>query len=280
MAALVAGVVLGSVVTHHRGEVTALAERRSTLALDARITGSLIAEQRRGEARIALTARLRNFGPEPIDVVVQPETTVASRQRPVVVTGAEPRIEPGASTSLAVEMLVRCGQLPLPSLVVQVRTADHLTRSVPLRSTSGNPAETLCSNVTAGTPWVSAEVVGSTDEPMMLVTNGRPTAVRLDLPVRVSYGANGLAGLVTVSTSPRLPLVMPPGGRRLVGLTVTATRCERDLDVVSALDSFAHPALRVTSADGRPLDTSTSPDQVSTRVDLSTLVDQALARAC
>ncbi len=280
VAALLAGAVLGGVVTHNRAEAAAQADRRATLAVDARITGSVIGGQRLGRARISLKARLRNLGPEPVEVLVRPDYVVASREQPVVITGADPVIEPGGSTALAVELSVRCGQLPLPSLTAPVRTADGRTHEVPMRSAYGDPVETLCGNVTAGTPWVSADVVGSTDEPMMLVTNGRRVAVRLDLPVRVSYGPNGVAGLLRVTSTPRLPLVVPAGGQRRVAIEVTATRCERDLEVLASLDTFANPALRVTSADGRPLDTSTSPDQVSTRVDLSTLVDQALARAC
>ncbi len=278
--ALVVGVLLGSVVTRGRAEATALAERRATLSVDARITGSVIGGQRLGQARISLTARLRNFGPEPVEAVVDDATVVATRQRPVVVTGTDARIAPGASTTLMVELSVNCTQLPLPVLGAKVRTVDGQVRKVPLRSSYGDPVETLCGNVTASTPWVSAEIVGSTDRPRMLVVNGRPTPVRLDLPVRVSSGPGGAAGLIRVDASPRFPIVVPAGGRQSVRLTVTATRCERDLDVVAGLASFANPALRVTAADGRPLATSTSADQIGTRVDLSTLVDQALARAC
>lgn len=277
--ALVVGVLLGTVVAGNRADAAARAERRAALVVDARIATSAITSQRLGDARAQITARVRNLGPEPVELLLDAETAVPSTDDPVTVTGEPGELVPGASSVVRADVALVCGVQQLPVLVVRVRTSDGRPHDVPLQPFgTGDPLEALCANVTNSTPRVQAELQGSVDRPLLRIRNTRPVAVVVDLPERVSSGPGGLDGLVTISAS--LPELVAGLGERTIALQVTARRCERDLDVIEQLGAFARPTLRLTDARGDRLDTSTARDAVGTSVDLTQLVSQALARAC
>jgi hypothetical protein len=169
----------------------------------------------------------------------------------------------------------------VPDLAVTVRTSDGRPHLVPLRSSgSVSTMSALCSNVSAATPSVDAWLQGTTTRPVLVIVNGRDTAVRVSLGTPRTLNARALRGLLRVRITPALPTLIGAGDQRQLPFEVEAVRCVEDLEVLSQLGEISSYPLVVSGPSGEPLPDESSRDALGTQVDLGLLVTQALARAC
>lgn len=274
--ALVAGALIGGFVSGQRSAADQRSAQRAQLAVVAQVESSS-GRHRLGVVRAELTARVTNTGPEPVEVESAPGGTEPSRSRPVVVTGGG-ALAPGSSTTVRVQALVPCARADRPGpavtdLVVTVRTADDRTHGVPLAAASGTSLEALCGAATGPTARVSARLEGTLAQPVVVIDNEGAAVVGVSFDSVVSKGSADLEGLVTILTTPAMPLIVRAGRERGVAVDVRASRCVRDLDALGGLDDISSPQLIVTDANGAVLSGGGS-------VDLGLLVNQALTRAC
>lgn len=275
--ALVVGALLGGFVTGQRAAADQRAARRSQLAVVAQLESSSLSRQGAG-VQADLTARVTNSGPEEVDVETTSATSTPSRLNPVAVSGGR-ALEPGESAAVRVLVLLQCGVTPLPDLAVTVRTADGRPHAVPLQPRYGDGALTaLCSDTSAAASLVTARVEGTLGRPVVVVENGGDTVVGVSFASVVSRGTPEVEGLITILTSPGMPLIVGAHRERSVVVNVRATRCASDLRTLSTLTEISRPSLIVTDSNGSVLQGG-APGGV-TSVDLSPLVSQALARAC
>lgn len=283
MVALVVGALLGGFVTGQRAAAQARAARLSALAVVAQVEASTIGE-RGGTLQADLTARITNAGPAPVELVTDPAGSLPNRLRPLVVTSIDghSRLVSGQNSRVRLQVTLACGVRAMPDLALTVRTADRRQHLVPLQSSSGSDGTltTLCTDAASSTPTVEARLKGTTARPLLVVMNRRNTAVRVSFASVVSHGSRKAAGLVTILTTPTMPLVLGPLQQREVVLDVRATRCVQDLDVLASLFEVSYPSLLVTDPTGRMLQGSSSGPGAQSGVDISLLVDRAVERAC
>ena len=282
LAALVVGALLGGFVTGQQAASDERTARRSELAVVAQVESSSISELA-GSVRAEITARVTNSGPEPVELVTDVDGSTPSEDKPVVVTsdGESTGLAPGAGSSVRLAVKLACRGNSVPDLAVTVRTSDGRPHLVPLRSSgSVSTMSALCSNVSAATPSVDAWLRGTTARPVLVIVNGRDTAVRVSLGSPRSLNARALRGLLRVRVTPALPTLIGAGDQRQLPFEVEAVRCVEDLEVLSQLGEISSYPLVVSGPSGEPLPDESSRDALGTQVDLGLLVTQALARAC
>ncbi|MEO7745477.1 MAG: hypothetical protein ABIV05_04550 [Actinomycetota bacterium] len=277
--ALVVGALLGGFVAGQRSGAARLDARASQLAVVAQVESSSVAELS-GTVRAELTARVTNAGPEPVAVATEPLGTDPNPLTPVVVTGPD-RLGPGASSVVRVQVLLACGSATMPEVALQVRTADGRGHPVALQSTAAaaGTLTSLCADARGTGPVVRARLGGTTSRPVVTVANDGDVVVGVSFASVVSKGTPDVEGLVTILTSPAMPLIIGAHGERSVAVSVRARRCVRDVATLGGLSDISYPALIVTDSNGRVLQGGGSGPSASS-VDLSLLVSQAVARAC
>jgi len=267
-AALVLGALLGGFVSGQRTSADLRAAARSQLAVVAQVESRSLSREA-GGVQADLTVRITNSGPDEVDLDTQAGAS-PNRLTPVVISG-ERQVGAGQSSTVRVQTLFACRGTP--AVVVTVRTADGRGHEVPLQPPSPDGSlVALCSGA-ANAGSVSAGLAGTTTRPVVVVRNDGPAPAGVSFASVVSRGTPEVEGLVTILTTPAMPVVVQARGRRAVAVSVRATRCVRDLGVLARLGEISSPTLVVTDANGAVLPGGGS-------VDLGLLVSQALARAC
>lgn len=281
--ALVVGALAGGFVTGQRNAASAAQDgQRSRLSVVAQIEASS-ASRENATVRIDVTARVRNLGPESVELVSSPQAVLSDRSGELMAeqTGGGERLLPGADASVHLRLVQPCGAPARRGLSVRVRTADGRTHEVPLRSAgSDGSVGMLCDDGTTPAPPVQARLEGTTARPVLVVTNPRPEAVRVSFASVVSSGSPAVDGLVTVFTEPAMPRLIRAGEQGRVTLDVRATRCVKDIATISQLTQISFPSLVVVGANGLVLQEESGTEDIGGSVDISLLVNQALARAC
>ena len=263
---LLVGAVLSGVAIHANDDRTARLAQRSVVAVDVSGTDLTISNGT-DSATIVTTARVTNYGPAPIQVV-----TGTSRTGLVVAASgnAATTVPAGARGTISTTLVVDCAAATLvPVPILQVRTSDGLRHEVPLElgAFGSTPLrEAVCGG--SQRQDVDVSVTGSLDRPVLRLTN-RSAEDQTVTVNRVLSSDVGGRPLVTASTVPAGPLVVPANGHRDVRVVVRIARCLRD---VTALTGVGYLAFDVTPTAGGPL--------VSSGADASPLVGEALARAC
>lgn len=278
-AALVVGALLGGFVAAQQSAAAQQAQRRAQLAVVAQVQAATVD---RDGTRVSadLTVRVTNAGPEPVTVATQPLGARPSVVQRVVVTGTG-RLAGGSSQVLRVQVLLDCATAAASAPALSVRTADHRTHAVALLPSERSDESTLaavCADA-GDQAAVRGRVVGTTDHPFVTVTNDGDIPVGVSFASVVSKGDPKVEGLVTLLTTPALPLVVAAHSERRVAISVRVARCVRDVATLAELADVSYPTLVVTDQNGRVLrGGERGPSAVS--VDLSLLVSQAAARTC
>ena len=268
-AALVIGALAGGLVTGARDAASLSADRqRSQLAVVAQVESSS-ARLQNATVRIDVTAHVTNLGSEPVDLVTPSRLAVGP---------PDERLPPGKGSSVRLRLRQPCGLVAGRGLAVMVRTADGRLHEVPLRQSE--PLGMLCANSTDPVPRVLARVQGTTERPVLVVTNPRAEPVRVSFASVVSQGSPAVNGLIAVLTEPAMPLAIGAGEQGRATLDVRATRCVEDLATISQLSQISFPALLVSQVNGLGAWGDPGTEDLGGSVDISLLVGQALARAC
>ena len=265
---LLVGGLVGAAVMHRHDDGAGRRAQRAVLAVDASGTDVNVST---GPDTVAIinTVRVTNHGPLPVRVV-----TGTSRTGLVVAaTGTtDVAVPAGARGTVTATFVVDCQAATLvPVPVLQVRTADGRRHDVPLEIGvfGGTPVREAVCEGSQGR-GVDASLSGSVQRPVLRLTNPGAHDQRVTLPSVLMSDADGRP-LVTATTVPAGPLVVPGRGLRDVRLTVRVARCPRE---VAALTGIGYLSLDVAPTDGG------APTTGGQGVDLGPLVGVALARAC
>ena len=279
--ALVVGALAGGFVTGQRKAASAAQDgQRSRLSVVAQIEASS-ASRENATVRIDVTARVTNLGPESVELVSSPQAVLSDRSGELMAEQTGEKLLPGADASVQLRLVQPCGAPARRGLSVRVRTSDGRTHEVPLRPAgSDGSVGMLCDDGTTPVPPVRARLEGTTARPVLVVTNPRTEAVRVSFASVVSSGSPAVDGLVTVFTEPAMPRLIRAGEQGRVTLDVRATRCVKDIATLSQLTQISFPSLVVVGANGLVLQQESGTEDIGGSVDISLLVNQALARAC
>ncbi len=268
-AALVVGALAGGLVTGARDAASLSADRqRSQLAVVAQVESSS-ARLQNATVRIDVTAHVTNLGSQPVDLVTPSRLAVGP---------PDERLAPGTGSSVRLQLRQPCGLVAERGLAVTVRTADGRLHEVPLRQSE--PLGMLCASSTNPVLRVLARVEGTTERPVLVVTNPRAEPVRVSFASVVSQGSPAVNGLIAVLTEPAMPLVIGAGKQGRAILDVRATRCVKDLAAISQLSQISFPAVLVSRVNGLGAWGDPGTEDIGGSVDISLLVGQALVRAC
>src|SRR3954451_13218668 len=273
VAVLVTGLVAGAAWAGRVHERERAAERSATLAVKALAdSGTRVPWTRRPVVDVVV--RLVNTGPLPVDVV---GSTLGDRPRagrPYVrpLLGGL-RIDEGDELAISVLQRLDCSSAVPMSLAVPVRTADGVVHRVPVRRGGAErliPTQACEAGQDLG---VTVRLAGALDRPVIELRNpsSGPVVVTVDPLVPL-----GQARPVLVSTTPKLPVDVEPGSRRLA-LSIRAPACIAD---PAQLQAAGDLALVARSLPSEPSIGLTSPARQSLHVDMSALVGAAVQRAC
>ncbi len=263
---LVIGAVASGIAIHANDERTARRAQRTVLAVDASSTNVEVSSTP-DAATIVSTARVTNHGPAAIQVV-----TGTSRTGLVVAAlgqGSE-TVPAGARGTVRVTLVLDCQAATLvPVPVLQVRTADGRSHDVPLEigAFGDTPLrDAVCGGAQVQT--IDASVTGSLDRPVLQLSNRSAKNQTVTVNRVLTSDPDGRP-LVTASTVPAGPLVVPANGHRDVRVMVQVARCLRD---VTAVTGVGYVSLDITPTDGGPV--------TNGGVDVGPLVGVAATRAC
>jgi len=273
VAVLVTGLVVGAAWAGRVHERERAVERSATLAVTA-LADSWTRVPWTRRPVVDVVVRLVNTGPLPVDVV---GSTLGDRPRtgrPYVrplIGGL--RVDPGDELSISVLQRLDCSSTVPVSLAVPVRTADGVVHQVPVRrgGVEGLVPQQACQE--GQDLGVTVRLAGSLDRPVIELRNpsSGPVIVTVDPLVPL-----GQARPVLVSTTPRLPVDVDPGSRRLA-LSIRAPACIADPAEVQAAGDLALVARSLPSEASIGLP---APARQSLRLDVSALVGAAVQRAC
>jgi hypothetical protein len=268
LAALLAGALIGGLVTQRREEDQQRRARAATIAATG-IVSELTSDS--GGSVAVLTSRLVNHGPLPIEVV----TTGGARPLGTTVSmvADSTTVDAGDTALLRVTAPLDCNESDVQDdVTVAVRTADQRMHQVSLLMPFGT-GQTLRGAVCedSGEPLsVEASLGSSINRPSLRLTNNGRTDLRISIVNGAALPPAEDGGpIATVTTVPSMPLLVRAGDSREVRLVVRVRRCLNDL---ARLANGNYLELESISSRNisRPFD----------RVDIGPVIGAAMSRTC
>ena len=274
LAVAVAAAWLGGALVQQRAADERAREVSSTLAASATVI-EMSDPPRSGsdpdvDVVMFLTARVRNYGPAPVSV---DEIRGAGGRTVGKDLRGQRTVPAGGSLLIPVQLRVPCGAGAEPPLEsVSLTTEDGRAHEVPLTYPyESSSVEGFCPELRGEGDVidVSAVLTGTTDRPVLRVISRSSRPVTLELGGFGSFDPDQPYPALRMSTRPRLPLRLAPGGRADIVLQLTSEVCVRD---VTLLRPASVVMLRASAADG---------DATSVELTgLDALAGAAAARAC
>jgi hypothetical protein len=279
VALLAVGAVGGVRWSDRHAAQTRAAERRATLAVTA-LSESYVQNRSDSSPVLDVVVRVFNNGPEAVEVVrSDPAATPGAGSTLVrgLGLGDDLSVRPGGQLAVAVSQGLDCDQRDEVRLRVPVRTADGTVHAVTVGRTGPDrlvPRE-LCAADQAFAGDVTASLGGTLTRPAVVLSNphDRMATVYLDPGSPLTQVSSEV---VSLRTTPRLPVDVPAHGTLRVGLAIEVGTCVRSLTALQASGGFGHMAL--VAQVGSPQ--SATGVRTSLDLDLMALIGAAAQRSC
>lgn len=279
---LVAGLLGGGAWTGRHQRQERVAEERATLAVTALTDGWTRLRWTRRPV-VDVVVRVVNTGPLPVDVVPSAFGERRRTGRPYVrALAGGLRVPPGEELTVSLLQRLDCWSSSPVSLDLPVRTADGVEHQVQVRR--GGPDRLVPRQVcteAAGDLAVSASLAGSLTNPVVELRNGTSGPVTVALDPASPLGRTSPSPPVAVSTTPGLPITVPPYSLRLVRIDIRARDCTADMAQLQW--ATGDGTLQLVGRSGAPEpagDPPTDAARLPLQVDLTALVGAALQRRC
>lgn len=274
----VVGAAAGSWWTERYGDQVRQARARGTVqafatveSVDPLVTGQ--------GTVVDYTIRVINLGTLPLTVRLSPTEGEPSSGAPLVsMISGRPVVAPGGDGLVKVRAPLDCSSdssEAMPSFAVPVTSADGTRQTVALRESTGpgvgvTPRD-LCGSM-LGMQNLDVSLTGTLDRPAVVLRNtfDRPLLVTLDPGSPLTQASSQVVSMTTV---PRLPVVVPASGTTTLQLAIRAAQCRQDLSERLLMGGYGYLQFQ-----GEPPGVGT--DGVNGGVDVSPLVGAAMARAC
>jgi hypothetical protein len=229
VAALVGGLI-GAAVTDARATDRAQerreAERRSALAVVVLATAGATRATPQGIA-VEVAVAVLNQGPGAVTLIESADRAAPVLGRPAVDLVSGPgRISPGRPAVATVRLLLDCSTDDPVRVQIPIRTDDGKVHPVDAVEGGADLFDLSSRRLCPGTPSarLEARLTGTPDQPTLLL--GNDSAVRVTVSLDSGSGfTQTSSGFFALTTRPALPLVLRPGQRRELALSLDVLRC-------------------------------------------------------